>query len=632
MSNRTSNRVIIAALCVLAVSTGFFIYIGSTSTTSKSAPVDPGKILESHSGGTPPASSGFSFNTLFGQNTKDTPPSLTHAPSSGGSTVNTPIPSPTNTIPDAPITSSAHPSGGSGNVQPTPVTSGALQWAANPSATSFNLLISIDPSFPAPATAEITLPPAQTVYDPAFKPATTYYWRVDAKTPSGVITGNIQHLTTDGSYVASCTVPPRAAVDFDRIKGIRTRFTIRAAGDDARISVIPDLGSQSLLTMMQALDSHGVNMGEVNIDALEVISGASASPVPDAEWNQYLADYFIPPKYRTSAEQAVVSEVEGKIATYQYTRAQRDQAVVTFFEKINDLRCTGLISDNISFLIHERYWLRRPYTDFSYDMTDIINALKAAHVDPWVAGIRLGENHSGAGGENPNTMPSFLSQLVSIASNVNQGTGNWLKEKAFLSNGGDMGEFYKGVSKATDFFQQMSGQTASFAFGYKWMSDVPETNILSSMQGTVCYPNAVIETNKNCNPTLAADWKKYLGAFEGLYELTNWINANATQYPMHANVIFVGDSSDSVALLSSRGDYTAPAFTALSDLFRAAKSASPTSSAGASGWDGKLFLEYSVKASMTGRYGADSGYGMYFDDGTTMSFNPSTFAAWQAFP
>jgi len=266
-------------------------------------------------------------------------------------------------------------------------------------------------------------------------------------------------------------------------------------------------------------------------------------------------------------------------------------------------------------------------------MAGFIMKAKAQGLDHWLAGIHLVEH----GNTN---MAQVLPFMIEIAMRVNSLTGGWLQQPGhgFLANGGGWGADYKGINSvqcpvdgthrfactpgsALPFFQLMAQQTGWFAFGYKFMEfkkvhyyGRAEHNMGGLMQAYCRQFNA-------CDPKHlgSADWERFLSDDVnglGFSELAAFVGRAAAQYPHHANVIFVGDNSDSIATMDDAGKASCAAaeplcaVQAVSHLFNQA-------AAGGGGWDGRLFINGIEDASTETIAPGNSS-----DDGRTLTYIP----------
>jgi hypothetical protein len=386
--------------------------------------------------------------------------------------------------------------------------------------------------------------------------------------------------------------------------------------------------------------------------------------VPPQEWSRYIDDIYAVPslaRANDSAELGFVNGMRQRIANYQYTPAERDQVLLDFLRRLEAAKAKGEIKGTVRFILHQRLWFRsdslarnpgyRMATEngFSGDMANFINAARGECLDHWIAGIRLGE-HS-----NKN-MDEILPIIAELAHQVNDKTGGWLRKHLMVANGGGWGAYYRGINQVQehvrdivgvpfDFFHTMASQTGSFAFGYKWMdSNVnrqQRVQIGVAILGQQC--DGANAGPHECRADSDADWQSFLDRGLGFGELAAFVHAHAAAYPNHANVVFVGDSSDSVQQMvvqSGNGLADRPPLVALRRLIvNAAK--------GGGDWTGRLFMNgYSNWDQLkdgglgpSGRVNPDLGRTLYFLDGSPDNFQmgkvalmANSYAEWQRWP
>jgi hypothetical protein len=196
-------------------------------------------------------------------------------------------------------------------------------------------------------------------------------------------------------------------------------------------------------------------------------------------------------------------------------------------------------------------------------------------LDHWIGGIRLEEVEN-------TSMRNLLPIYIDVAAMVNAQTGGWLKSHVFLAPGGGMGMVFNGIDQTRcpieadpyrpqyvkgayqftcavgpnddaplPFFARIAEQTGAFAFGYKFFpGGLTSTSLAEMFATTSCPPSATnLVDGHKCNMKDEGDWAYILGDSVnglGFDDLRTYIQANAAAYPRHANVIFNGDSADSV--------------------------------------------------------------------------------------
>ena len=297
------------------------------------------------------------------------------------------------------------------------------------------------------------------------------------------------------------------------------------------------------------LEDAGVNLIDLNLEPREKLQTAGMSELGSA----YIDAIANDPDRRTQDQERVVSEFDDqRVPLFQYSVEERNAILLRFLRRLEDLRQSGQIKGNFKVLLHQRQWFRpgeasnavearsRRVADFSTDMADFVNEARAQCLDSWIEGVRLGENFN-------TDMNEYLSVLTGIARGINERSGGWLASHLFIANGGGMGAEYHDIDRHQAFFADMSRETGAFAFGYKWMqfTDRDHKFIARNIGESTCGERA-------CSAKSVADWKTFLGDQLGFYDLEKLIEQNHASYPNHANVVFVGDGSDSVTLMVDR--------------------------------------------------------------------------------
>jgi hypothetical protein len=216
-------------------------------------------------------------------------------------------------------------------------------------------------------------------------------------------------------------------------------------------------------------------------------------------------------------------------------------------------------------------------------------------------------------------MYDFLPLLVRLATAINAKTNGWLKTRLFLANGGGHGAEYLNIHKAHakyHFYPKIAEQTRAFAIGYKWMEfpDAAGRHIDGQMETYDCDPTANV---RRCKRDAKEDWKFYLRQGLGFDDLQYFINQSL--HPNHAHVVFVGDSSDSIQLmttLTSVGGVETlqddASLQAVRELFDTAK----WDGKYAARWNGRLFCQHSTTVEGTADTDLDEGFSLYDGDGS----------------
>jgi hypothetical protein len=292
-------------------------------------------------------------------------------------------------------------------------------------------------------------------------------------------------------------------------------------------------------------------------------------------------------------------------------------------------------------------------------MAGLINKAKEVRLDHWLVGIHLVEH-------GVTNMDDMLPFTIDIATRVNTLTHGWLQQPGhgFLANGGGWGADYRGIDKVKcsadvaprfscslgsplPFFQLMAQQTGWFAFGYKFMEFKKVDYYGQTERNMSGLIEAYCRRFNACDPhnLRSVDWENFLSDDInglGFSDLRRFIAAAAGQYSRHANVVFVGDNSDSVAtMVDMRKAACTPseplcAVQALSHLFIEAATHGGD-------WNGRLFINGIEDAStetMAHGQSSDNGRSLNFIDYNPLSSQGSTeiikddqtLSLWQSWP
>jgi hypothetical protein len=262
--------------------------------------------------------------------------------------------------------------------------------------------------------------------------------------------------------------------------------------------------------------------------------------------------------------------------------------------------------ERIPFFLHQRNYIvkQKNVEEFIAEMARFINRIKS-HPNPnlinWIAGVRLGEHNR--------TDMNFLQRaIVHMATGINAATGNWLKGRAMIVNGGALGDTYHGfdtAARTTNFFPRIAAQTDSFAMGYKLLEEGKSTTDV--FLASACGGHA-------CNDTVS-DWRYWILNERGLRDFLAAVDIRAAVFPRHTGMVFVGDSGDAAKTFVSGHESkirALPRYKGLSQIF-----SSPS-------LRGKLFM---IPVSNATDYDSDSydiGRNMTYADGN----NPHTIWDW----
>lgn len=464
----------------------------------------------------------------------------------------------------------------------------------------------------------------------------------------------------------TATLPEFEPIIVEQMRGVRTRwettipenytnptnsFAIKLAAMDKRASVVPNLGNFWLEHWANKLIELGANVAELNLDPRIHLSKPLEKKglLPDTTLQQYKTAYYVAHRHREPIHIDRINAAREYIQGYAFTPEQRDELLLHFLQELEDLRKANKLGPDsgsspvpFQFLLHQRQWFTSDHArreervdEFVQDMSDFINKARMAGVGRWIGGIRLGEHYNA-------DMFDFLPLLVDLAKKINAKTGDWLKTRLFLANGGGHGAEFLNIHLADmsyDFFPKMYDQTRSFAFGYKWMQFNSPTNeklsfISNWMQAYYRDPEKGIP----CDVNSKDDWKLYLREGLGFDHLQYVINhSKQSAYPNHAHVVFVGDSSDSLktmTTLSSDGltlEEKAP-LQAVRELFDSARGEAGQFAAR---WNGRHFCQFST--SINGfDTDQDAGFSLLLGDETKWGYQaterPLTMEKWKNWP
>ena len=401
--------------------------------------------------------------------------------------------------------------------------------------------------------------------------------------------------------------------DPDRLQGVRTKW--RSLSRDQRNSIQPDLAGLTIATWMGKLGDVAVNAAELNLEPRRVL--LKSPVISEDNWSEYIS-YVIGDGTAPRNLQEIESTI---IPRHQYTPSQRDRLLLAFLQKIDDEYRSGRVQNNLGFVLHQRIWFRHGegkqkqrkqmgrVADFAADMGGFIQEAKERCLDHWLLGIRLGENASP-------TMDDLLQTTLLLAEKTNRVTEGWLRSRLLLVNGPHWGARYDEVDiDEASFFKSISKQTGAFAIGYKFMdADRKEGggSITNRMQRSACGAKA-------CNANSVVDWNTFLNSF-GLPNLIKFIEPYSSQYPMHANAVFLGDSSDGLT-------------TIFEGRYKSALAALKGSFPKTPGFQGKIFMNGYIGSdtlfTRAGRTKADTGLALYYVHDGKATLLPKSFAEWK---
>lgn len=321
----------------------------------------------------------------------------------------------------------------------------------------------------------------------------------------------------------------QSILDPDEFHGPRTKWVLYEEGTDGatRASIAPTMRGLSMDVWCGSLEALGANAATFNLEA-------RGNLLPSGE--PIHADPF--------------ALTEEQVHDYEFTPEQRNEVLLAWLNEIQTAYEAGLISGNIKFHIHQRLYPNKNATkedQFVTDFSDFINAAKVANLDHWIAGIRLGEN-----GVAVNSINYILTLAKQWAVQINENTDDWLKTHGLEMSGSKLGLYFDNIHNRPNsptFFEEISQQTGYFAFCYKHFNGGGFASLFEE---------------KGYDLEDTNDWETFIYNDAGFLDLLTFINTFKEQYPMHANVIFIGDSSDTMRKLTSAR------YTTLTKIFSAA--------------------------------------------------------------
>ena len=299
-------------------------------------------------------------------------------------------------------------------------------------------------------------------------------------------------------------------VDPDDFHGVRTKWLIDPQypiSGQSRHSIIPQLSDLEVAEFMRHLESTGANSITLNLEARNGMKHTE-------------------PKHDT------YSLTPLQINSFEYTAGQRNILLTDFLLEVQRAIHNKEILGTIKFHIHQRLYPNEnkgKEDEFITDFSNFINLAKARGVDQLIAGIRLGEHGT-------NGREYLLNLAIRTAKEINENTEGWLKERGGLEWSGDAyGRLFKNIhsqSNSASFFEEIQKHTGYFAFCFKAFGLKADLNDLG-------YDQDKIE-----------DWYTYFNDDLGFKHLKQYIDTYKQAYPLHANVIYIGDSGDALKQVS----------------------------------------------------------------------------------
>lgn len=454
------------------------------------------------------------------------------------------------------------------------------------------------------------------------------------------------------------------------VHGIVTRPQINPkAARSMAYTIHPALEDQDLAAWMRRLEEAGVNIAELFLLPADRLSAEPS--ISSGDWQAYIDAALIPSSEKTPAQRdsykATRDRISGHNGVKNVTAEQQDKILLAFLDRLETLKKAGRICGNVQFVVVQRRWFptapesagpgalsKRLSSEIIYaqTMADFVNHAVENHLGHWLAGILFAEHTN-------TDMNQLLPITVDLAFRVNGLTHNWLQSHLMIAAGGGFGDQFNGIDNATcpsdgdkpdsgyqficrpgqplDFFNIISQQTGSFAFGYKlfnWKT-APTPASYCQSHGAGCDPRNMTQS----------DWTDYLNDHDhglGFGDLASFVNRNAASYPHAANVIFIGNASDSIykqvdVVSDPSGDHLSPSpsLRALAALFQNAAQKG-------GGWSGRLFMDaYGDQDRLVDNSHAtdNGGYLFYvnhspydFTGSGEVSANPQSQAFWRAWP
>jgi hypothetical protein len=460
---------------------------------------------------------------------------------------------------------------------------------------------------------------------------------------------------------ASCPAPNATPIAPDDIHGVVSRVQIAPkVGKAFQYSVQPDLMNLDLDIWMRSMEAVGVNIAEIHLQPIAML--ANDQKISDSEWDAYIDAAFIPHEKRSPEQRDAYKAMRGRIGALNgvagITPEQQSKILIAFLDRLEALKKSGRICGNVQFLLEQRRWFPNPRRwDDKFDnvamyaktVADFVNKAKDAGLGHWLAGVILTEHTN-------TDMNQLLPITVDIAAHINDMTDGWLKSHFMAAAGGGFGDQFNGIDAAVcpatdsrhrfsctpgeplDFFKLISAQTGTFAFAYK----------LFNWRTAPTPPNYCTAHLTGCDPRnmTAANWADYLSDSEnglGFKDLVTAVSKNAQRYPHAANVIFIGNSSDSLFRMVEQRQTPSgtrlvakPELQGLTTIFQDA-------SHKGGGWSGSVFMEpYGDldRQADPDHMPQDAGLYLYFRDyspfdfqgGSSVYTNPESQAYWHAWP
>lgn len=387
--------------------------------------------------------------------------------------------------------------------------------------------------------------------------------------------------------------PTFKAIKPGDMKGAKTkRLSFKA--DASTTSYLEELHpphfNQTWKDWYSRLTAAGINTAEIRLEFHKDHGEMpTETKINSNRWISYINEVMKPIEQRTITVMAngeskpIVESMANHIQHNSYTDLQRRQVVLRFLKEMELARKELNAQENpLGFILSDLAWLNDPsdIEGITSEMAIVINDAKALCLDHLIRGVHIYEltNYSAK---------SIMNLTLKFAETLNLKTKNWLKNRMLIMNGGGKGAHYVGFADddnngnlGKNFYRNLKPLVGSFAWGYKFMENKPgdgyDLGINNEFENTDCKNSADDGIPKCSNPKPGItyqqsvdDWTYFLNVTKGLRKLQKLIADNRSTYPDLANVVFVGDSSDTINQMVTKNG-PRPSYTALADLFKIA--------------------------------------------------------------
>jgi hypothetical protein len=462
-----------------------------------------------------------------------------------------------------------------------------------------------------------------------------------------------------------CRAPNPVPIAPNAVHGVVSRVQINPKiGPGIVYTIQPNLAGLDLVTWMRNLEQVGVNIAELYLQPEDRLSPVKL--ISQNDWDAYIAAALLPYRAMTPAQQSAYLGARNAIAARNgmqgITTDQQAHMILAFLRRLEEFKQNGQICGNVQFVVVERRWfptserLGRQFASeavYARTLADLVNQTVAAGLGHWLAGFLLTEYTN-------TDMNRVLPIAIDLAKRINSLTSNWLMSHLMILAGGGFGDQFNGIDQVVcpagagridsgyqfrcrpggplDFFGFIASQTGTFAFAYKFFNWKKAPSPFSYCATFVA----------GCHPWMltASQWIQYLddhGGGLGFRDLATFVNENAARYPHDANVIFIGDATDSMYKMTMVGRglggdvlMPLPSLTALVSLFRNA-------ARDGGGWSGRIFMDAygdENRLSDAAHLPVDNGSYLFYVDYSPFDFsgsgrvsaNPQSQAYWRAWP